>query len=268
MVINKFYNEDCFVTMERMYNSNVSPNIILTSPPYNTARRSTSEKARENRDARYDVHIDNMTDDGYLEWTVDIFNTFDITLAPNGVVLYNMSYSTDVRNKSKDYNPNELMWRVVNDIIMYTPFTIGDCIVWKKSNALPNNSSKNKLTRIVEYVFVFVRESEFLTYNSNKQVKSVSKSGQKFYNSEYNFIEARNNDGSNKLNKATYSTQLCNRLLELYGKQGDLVYDPFMGTGTTAVSALQMGMNFIGSEISENQVLFSNERIANSNGQI
>ena len=71
------YNENCFDTIERFKNSNEKINIILTSPPYNTGRPSTSEKARKNNEARYDIHMDIMTQDEYIDWTIKLFNEFD-----------------------------------------------------------------------------------------------------------------------------------------------------------------------------------------------
>ena len=47
----------------------------------------------------------------------------------------------------------------------------------------------------------------------------------------------------------------------MYAKENAIIYDPFMGSGTTAIACLMNGRNFIGSEISENQVRFAEERI-------
>ena len=150
---------------------------------------------------------------------------------------------------------------LISELIKHTKFMVADCIIWKKGSALPNNVSHNKLTRITEFVFVLCRTSEYKTFNTNKKVKSVSRTGQKYYENVFNFIEARNNDGSCKLNKATYSTELCEKLINIYLKKGDLVYDPFMGTGTTANACKKLGLSYIGSELSENQVKYSDERL-------
>lgn len=164
-------NENCFDTIRKMREKNRKVGLILTSPPYNTGRNSTSERGRKNHEARYDVHLDDMTDSEYLEWTKYLFRGFDSILKTNGVVLYNMSYGTDTVNTKGDYKPNEIMYKVITKILEDTPFTIADTIVWKKSSALPNNTSKNKLTRICEFVYVFVRKSELKTFNTNKRVK-------------------------------------------------------------------------------------------------
>ena len=111
------------------------------------------------------------------------------------------------------------MWLLIADIIRNTDFITADQIIWKKRSATPNNRSKNKLTRITENVFVFVKKNEIKTFNMNKAVKSViEKTGQKNYENIYNFIEAKNNDKGEhkKINKATYSVDLCEQLLSRY----------------------------------------------------
>ena len=253
-----FRNEDCFKTMEAMERSNYKVDVVMTSPPYNTGRPSTSERARENNDARYDIHLDNMSQNDYSNWCVDIFNQLDKCLNKDGVILWNVSYGSDATVNTEGIG---LVWLVIADLIRNTNFTVADRIIWKKGSALPNNVSKNKLTRIVEDVFVFCRKDEYKTFNANKEVSSIGKNGQTFYKNYFNFIEAKNNDGSCKLNKATYSTDLCKQLLSIYAKEGSTVYDPFMGTGTTAIACEELGFDCVGSELSEAQVEYSKNRL-------
>ena len=115
---------------------------------------------------------------------------------------------------------------------------------------MPCASSPKSLTRITEFVFVFSINDN---YHINKEIV-IGKNKQNFYKPLYNFIEAKNNDGSNDLNKATYSTDLVVKLLDMYGIKDGILYDPFMGIGTSAKGAIKYGMNYIGSEISKNQL--------------
>lgn len=252
----QFRNEDCFKTMDLFLSKGKKVDIILTSPPYNTARKVKTQKALDTHNNRYDEYNDNMTNEEYCNWTVNLFNKFDEVLSKNGVVLYNLSYGSE--------NP-DVMWLAIGDILHKTNFMIADCIIWKKKSALPNNSSPNKLTRISEFVFVICRKDEFKTFNANKKVTKESATGQKYYENIFNFIEAPNNDGSCDINKATYSSELCEKLLNIYAKTDSIVYDPFMGTGTTAIACCKFNernndMVCIGSEISEKQVEYSKER--------
>jgi len=259
--LNRIYNEDCFETMGLIADDKQKVDIILTSPPYNTSKKTMTKKAMDNYDCRYDTFNDFKSADDYIKWTIDLFNAYDSVLNKDGVVLYNLSYASNCTSGNLD--SVGMTWLVVADIIRNTNFMVADCIAWKKKQALPNNVNKNKCTRIVEYVFVLCRKDEYKTYNANKEVTSVSRTGQKFYEVMYNFIEATNNDMSCKLNKATFSSDLVYKLLNMYANNSSIVYDSFMGTGTTAIGCLKYGCNYIGSELSKEQCAFAQERIDN-----
>lgn len=234
--------------MERMIQEGIKVDNIITSPFYNTCRGSKyhkTQKSRDNYEGRYDIHLDNMTDEGYIEFTIKLFEYFDKILEEDGCILYNMNYGGE---------NTYLLWLVIAEIIKRTNFITADDIIWKKGSALPNNVSPNKLTRIVEHVFVFCRKDEFKTFKANKEVTSVRKTGQKMYANYFNFIEAKNNDGANKLNKATYSTDLMLKLMSLYCQKGSLIYDPMSGTCTTQNACMIYGCDYLGSELSQAQV--------------
>ena len=242
MEINKIYNEDCLDTMKRL---DCKVNAIITSPPYNIIRKNIEGRG-------YDIYKDDKTNDEYINWTLNIFNSYNTILSSNGVILYNMSYGTE---------NTTLMSLVIADIIRKSDFILADIIIWKKQSAIPNAMSKNKLTRIVEYIYVFCRKSEFNTFNCNKNISSVRETGQSNYENIFNFIEAKNNDESNELNKATFSTELVRKLLLLYTKENDLVYDSFMGTGTTANACIIEKRNYLGSELSKAQCDYAEKRL-------
>lgn len=258
MSIVKFVHGDCLIFMEDMAKKNRKVDVVLTSPPYNTSRPNKSESSLKNHEGRYKVYDDIKTGDEYCNWCVDIFNHFDAILKPNGVVLWNVSYGTDATVNTEGIG---LMWNSISDIIRNTNFTVADKIVWKKKSALPNNVSPNKLTRICEEVFVFCRKSEYKTFHANKEVSKIGKNGQQFYKVLYNYIEAPNNDGSNSLNKATYSSDLCIQLLNMYAPKNGLVLDPFSGTGTTGIACEILGLNHVGTEIDAEQVEYSYNRL-------
>lgn len=116
-------------------------------------------------------------------------------------------------------------------------------------------------------VYVFCRKSEVDTFHANKKPKSVSRVGQTFYENIFNFIEARNNDGTCPFNKATFSTDLCSQLIDIYCPENGTVYDPFMGSGTTAIACIRKGRKYLGSEISEKQVEWAENRIRKELGK-
>lgn len=248
---NVIYNQCCIGFMNTKSEYHEQVDLVLTSPPYNTTTRKGRTDPLNNRYATFNE--DNKTDEEYIQWTIDVFKGYEKILKPNGVVLYNLSYSSE--------KPS-LMWQLISRVMDGTEFMIADTIVWKKSMALPNNVSHNKLTRICEFIFVFVRKTERDTFFMNKNVVSVNtKTKQSFYSNEFNYIQAKNNDGSNPLNKATFSTELVTHLLKLYAKKGFLVYDSFMGIGTTAKGCTSLGIDWIGTELSIEQIDFFNSQM-------
>lgn len=262
---NVIYNESNLETLKKIKPDTVD--VVLTSPFYNTNKKAGKSRTLENTTVkegqysyvRYDVFVDTMTDEEYSKYVITLFENFDKILKQNGCILWNVSYGQDGATE---------MLRLISDITRKTAFDCADIITWHKKRALPNNCNPNKLTRICEYIFVFCRKTEFYTFYVNKDVTSIREgSSQKMYSSIPNYIEAKNNDESCPYNKATYSTELCKRLLEIYAPRGGVIYDPFMGTGTTAVACKEMNLKWIGSEISKKQCEWAEKRIKKTSYQ-
>ena len=243
-------NENCFDTMKNMKNSSID--LILTSPPYNM----TSRRGGYGDRGRYDVYEDWKSEREYLDFTIKLFNEYDRILKENRIVIYNFSYS--IENPSMPY-------KLVYEIENKTDWKLVDTIVWKKSCGLPFPANERRLSRNLEFVWIFARKNEIDTFEINKGVKSISeKTSQKYYNVFYNFIEAKNNDCKTpKLNEATYSTELCLKLLNIYAKDDYVIYDSFMGTGTTlnACKESKLKLDCIGSELSSKQCEYARNRI-------
>ena len=264
------FNEDCLLTMKNLPEESVD--IVLTSPPYNTSgtNNNNDSKASSLKQARYDVYSDNKSSHEYQAFTQQLFEGFEKILKPNGCVLYNISYGAN--------GVDSLLKNMVN-VIENTDFTIADVIAWKKKNAVPNDASPNKLTRIWEFVFVFCKKEDFYTFTTNKkpvkEYKNVdmfddkpeaeNKKGNIYYENIFNMFEAANNDGTNPYNSATFSVEFVKKLLNIYAKEEIrdqiTVYDPFGGTGTTALACEEMGIDWIMSELSANQCKWAENRL-------
>lgn len=259
MEINKIYCESNTETIKQHIDTN-SIDVILTSPFYNTNKKAGQNRTLENTKVkegqmnyvRYDVFVDNYTNEEYINYCKDLFLDFAKILKNNGVICWNVSYGGENA---------DCMFLTIAKIIQETEFTIADVVCWKKKSCLPNSVSPNKLTRIWEFVFIFCRKEEYKTFHCNKKLISKRENGQPMYDVFYNFIEAKNNDEVCPFNKATFSTDLVKYLLEIYCPASGVVYDPFMGTGTTAVVCKELGLNYIGSELSKNQCEWAEKRI-------
>ena len=234
------YNGDCLECM-----NGLKVDKVITSPPYNIIRPNSTDRG-------YDVYKDGMSNEEYIRWNVDVFKKYDEILNPNGAIFYNLSYGTE---------NTEAMSLVVAEIIKKTNFTLADVLVWKKKSATPNNVSPNKMTRIVEFVYVFCRRNEFHTFTANKKIVGQRKTGQKLYENLFNFFTSKNNDESVNINKANFSVDFVDNIIHRYVKKGDVVLDNFLGTGTTLVACIGHGIKAIGIELSQQQCDHAIERI-------
>lgn len=251
MQTNKIYNGDCLQILKSFPNNQID--IILTSPPYNTSNKRRIWQV--NQKTHYDIDsVDKMTDEQYKNWLVQVFELCSLKLKDDGCILINLSYSAQ-----KPF----LMYELILKIVQETILTLVDTIIWEKNSALPNNMNSNRLTRICEFVFVLCKKGHEKTFKTNKQVVSIDRKGVKKYNSIKNIFKAKNNDGNNPLNKATFSTEFVVSLLNIYSyDKENIVLDPFMGTGTTACGCIAKGINYIGIELSNAQCEFAQKRIS------
>lgn len=234
MEINKIYNEDCIITLKRIQDKSIDG--IITSPPYNINT--------ERSDCYYNngySELDGLSENEYLHIRTNEFKEFSRVIKNTGVICYNISYSKE--------NPI-LPTLLVSKIHYETDLTIADIICWKKKNAIPFQTSPTKLSRITELIYIFVKKKYLHKFKTNKEVSKINfKTGQKFYKQYTNYIEAKNNDGYKCQLKASFSQDLVNKLINIYFPKGSLIYDPFTGIGTTQLSCIENGCDYIGSEL-------------------
>jgi DNA modification methylase len=231
---NRIFNENNIDTMNRISDGSISG--IITSPPYNI----TSKR----KDVYYNngySNIDGLSEDEYLRVRVDEFVQFSRILENTGVICYNISY----------HNENPILpTLLISKIHKETDLTVADIITWKKSTSIPFQTSPTKLSRICELVYVIVKKEFLHEFKTNKEISKINeKSGQKFYKNYTNLIEAKNNDSIKCKLKASFSEDFVTKLLDIYFHEGSLIYDPFMGIGTTARACKKSSRNYIGSEL-------------------
>jgi site-specific DNA-methyltransferase (adenine-specific) len=121
--------------------------------------------------------------------------------------------------------------------------SIFDVFIWGKNNPMP--AAGGSITNAYEFVVCFGSELKSnKSYTKNLYVTNVNK-------------------GIYDKHKAIMNIEAADFFTYHFMLEGDVVYDPFMGTGTTAVSAKKFGVNYIGSEISEEYCRVARERLNN-----
>ena len=214
---------------------------VITSPPYNFGYNPFHQAKGHKLNKLYKTFHDNITNEEYLDFSLQVFRNYERVVKDKGVVCYVMGYSS--KNAS-------LPFQVVKHIEENTHFILADTIVWKKKSSYPLQTSPTHLSRICEFIFVFVHRDYKNTFITNKEKGKINENtGQQFYKHYTNIIEARNNDGIRSTLNVTFSVDLVKQIIDIYFPEDYLILDSFMGVGTTPIACIKSNRKYIGIEI-------------------
>ena len=260
MKINTIYNENCLDTMARMPDGFID--LTVTSPPYAKLRPYKGNNESWNEGV----------------WKAIIKELFRVT-KQGGVVVWVVGDAT-VKGSETGVSFKQALWAIECGFNLY------DTMIYAKgSGGLPH---KGRYTGSFEYMFVmskgrittfnpiydrenksFGRETGKKTVRDQNGVLTTRKSLKiKQHGIRFNIWEYFNGNGVGQTDKiayghpATFPEKLANDHILSWSNENDLVYDPFMGSGTTAKMAKLLNRNFIGSELESEYCDIANERIA------
>ena len=224
--------------MEELENNSVS--LTVTSPPYNIGKDSDSD----------------LTDDKYWSMMENIFKeTYRVTQSGGRLVV-------NVANLGrKPYIPFS---KYFTELLIETGFIMRGEIIWQKSKGANANfawgswlSASNPVIRdIHEYCLVFSKDS---LKKSTQGESSLEK--EEFMESTLSIWNINPEKAKKIGHPAPFPVELPKRFINLYSFKEDLVLDPFIGSGTTAVASKLMQRNYVGYEINKNYIEIANKRL-------
>jgi len=236
--INKIYNESCIETLKKISDNSID--LVITSPPYNMNLRIRngqycSRQIVKEFSSKYEGFDDNIPIDEFYEFHLNVLKEL---IRTSSVIFYNIQIVTGSKRA---------FFKIIGELSDY----LKDIIVWDKGYSQPAMAS-NVLNRRTELVLIFdsknaiSRQFEVANFQRGtlEDIWNI-KRGKKIVDSH----------------AAVFPEELVKTIIENFSNEGDLVYDPFMGTGTTAVVAQKLNRNYIGSELTEKYFHVINERL-------
>ena len=257
--LNKIYNEDNISLIGRMPDDFID--LTVTSPPY-----------------------DNLRD--YKGYTFD-FETlakemYRVT-KPGGVVVWVVGDATVNGSETGTSFRQALKFMEVG-------FKLHDTMIYEKNtSSFPARRTSKRYTQIFEYMFIFSKgkmtTGNLICDKPNRYAGTINwgkntqrgKDGKLVETSDIKPVpdfSPRNNiwryvvgggfgskDKRAYKHPATFPLELAKDHIISWSNEGDLVFDPFMGSGTTAVAALDTDRKYIGAEIAKEYVEIANDRI-------
>jgi site-specific DNA-methyltransferase (adenine-specific) len=236
--INKIFCKSSEMMSELPDNS---VHLMITSPPYNVSKE-------------YDQ---NLSLDEYLDFLKRVWKETYRVLVPGGRVCVNVA-----NLGRKPYIP--LHSYIIKDMQEIGYLMRGEIIWNKASSASPSTawgswmSAANPVLRdIHEYILIFSKQ----TFSRKKQKKENTISKEQFLEwtkSVWTFPAV----SAKKIgHPAPFPTELPYRLIQLYSFKGDVVLDPFVGSGSTCLAALKADRRYIGYDINEKYIKLAENRI-------
>jgi DNA modification methylase len=219
-----------------------SVHLVVTSPPYNVGK-----------DYDQDLSLDE-----YLEFLGRVWRQVNRVLVPGGRLCINVA-----NLGRKPYIPIHALL-IAN--VLESGFLMRGEIIWDKgSSASPStawgswkSASNSTLRDVHEYILVFCKQT-YKRQNPYNRASTISRDDfLEFTKSVWTIAT----ESARKIgHPAPFPLELPRRLIELYSFDGEVVLDPFMGSGQTALATIQSGRHFVGYEIDEKYIELANKRM-------
>lgn len=259
-----FYLDDCQSVLKSLPNDSVD--LIITSPPYS-----------DQRDKTYGgIHPDR-----YVKWFLPKSEELLRVLKPTGTFILN------IKEKAVNGERHTYVLDLIKEMRKQGWFWTEE-FVWHKKNCHPGKWP-NRFRDAWERLLQFNKNKKFTMYQeavmvpigdwSKSRLKNLSETDKRRDNSRVGSGFGKNisnwigkdrvypsnvlhlaTESSNKNHSATFPLSLPSWFIKLFTKTGDLVLDPFLGSGTTSISASLLGRSSIGIEILQEYYDISIER--------
>lgn len=263
---NEIFQLDCLEFMRNWAGDKVD--IIVTSPPYNLGKH-------------YSIYKDNIQRDEYIRWLGIVAEESSKIMKDEGSFFLNVG--------SKPSDP-WLEFDVASEFGKH--YHLQNVIHWIKHISIPKDAAtlENRLNGDIslghfkpintntymnqchEYIFHFSKTGRIqldklaigVPYQHKSNVTRWKEKRDLRDRGNVWFIRYENKQGAAEpiLHPTVFPEKLPYLCIRLHGIKPDtLVYDPFMGIGTTAIACLRLGVDYIGTEIDKKYIDIANERI-------
>ncbi|MEK9155991.1 MAG: site-specific DNA-methyltransferase [Patescibacteria group bacterium] len=237
--INKIICGDVVEVMKQIPNGVVD--LVITSPPYNL-KNSTGNGMKDGRGGKwanaalqkgYANYDDNMPHELYAQWQREFLNEAMRIIPENGAIFYNHK------------------WRVQAGLLqdrqdIVSGFPVRQIIIWKRKGGL--NFNAGYFLPTYEVIYLIAKPKFKLSPKANA------------YGDIWEFTQEMKNG-----HPAPFPVKLINRIIS--STNANVVLDPFMGSGTTALSAINFNRNYIGIDVSPEYCKMAEERIKKHTAQ-
>ena len=230
---------DCRELLKKIPDNSVK--LVVTSPPYNIGKP-------------YGKYNDKVPLDEWKKLIDDVTKEIYRILTPDGSFFLNLSPIP--YGKDKEILP---LPYIGYEIMTSNNFKIRNIITWTFNNM---QNCTNRLSGRYENIIWGVKDINNYVFNLDDiRIPYITQNDKRLEGgsgrnpTDVWYFNRVNNVTKKKLNlkhPTIYPTDMIERIIKMSSNEGDIVLDPFIGSGTTAVAALELGRKAVGFEIDEN----------------
>ncbi|MBL8577466.1 MAG: site-specific DNA-methyltransferase [Mesorhizobium sp.] len=247
--LNAILKGDCVATLDRLPEKSVD--VIFADPPYNLQLDGDLHRPDQSKVDAVDDHWDQFESfAAYDAFTRAWLLAARRVLKPNGTIWVIGSYHNIFR---------------VGAIMQDLGFWILNDVVWRKTNPMPNFRGR-RFQNAHETMIWASRDQKAKGYTFNYEAMKAANDDVQM-RSDWLFpictgAERLKDDNGEKLHPTQKPEALLARIMLSSTRPGDIVLDPFFGSGTTGAVARRLGRNFVGIEREQAYIDAASERIA------
>lgn len=230
---------DCLSVLNTIESNSIDT--VVTSPPYNKkgltkGRVNPGNQIWKKFNIDYSTYDDNLNESDYQSWMVEILNELSRVIKPNGSIFFN-------------HKPRRFENRIFlpTDFISKSNLSIYQLIIWNRLSS--PNIRKDHLLPCTEHIY----------WLSKSKPKSFKQNLEDLFHTEVWTISP----DKQKNHPAPFPEKLVENCILLSTEVNDLVLDPFLGSGTSAIVCKRLNRRFVGIEIDPNYIELSKKRINN-----
>ncbi|OQY59069.1 MAG: site-specific DNA-methyltransferase [Desulfobacteraceae bacterium 4572_88] len=262
--INKLIQGDCEEILKKFPDDSVD--LIFTSPPYADQRQKT---------------YGGVNPDQYVDWFLPKAEQFLRVLKPTGTFVLNIKER--VANGERHIYVIQLILKMREQGWLWT-----EEFIWHKKNSYPGKWP-NRFRDNWERLLQFNKQKKFRMYqeavmvpvgdwakgrlaklSETDKIRDESKVGSGFGKNISNWVGRKMvyptnvlhmaTECSNRSHSAAFPLSLPSWFIKLFTEQGDIVMDPFLGSGTTALAAIELDRKYVGIDINEEYLKIARKR--------
>lgn len=267
---NKLYVGDCLKLINSVKPKSV--NLVITSPPYADT-------------VRYGESVKNLKSYAYIDWITELFDLVYKKTEDSG------SFILNINDKIEKGLRSTYVFQLVVSITSYTKWKLYDRYIWYKKATLPSTNDK-RLNDRIEYIFHFVKSEKNFKCNMDEVIIPYKEISLKRFQNKVHGNDKVLPDGTTILttkkssnphpkgtkpttvftfdtcsalrginHPAPFHPQLTDFFIKWLTDSQDLILDPFIGSGTSAISCIKQNRKYIGFDINAKYIRDARKRI-------